>query len=110
MKKARGIKHKLLEKNTGYGKSKINNPQVIFLLGSKQITTKATWNMEKKKKKPKTVTWNDRKMKTPIWLINYKRPIERKYWVKGIHFKSKTFDFKHFQIILNMQHQMKAPF
>lgn len=40
--KARRIQHKLLEKKTAYDKSKINNPQVIFLLGSKQITTKAT--------------------------------------------------------------------
>lgn len=45
--KARRIQHKLLEKKPAYDKSKINNPQVIFLLGSKQITTKATWNMKK---------------------------------------------------------------
>lgn len=29
-------------KNTGYDKSIINNPQIIFLLGSKQITSKST--------------------------------------------------------------------
>jgi len=45
--KARGIQHKLREKNTAYDKSKIHHPEVIFVLGSKQITTKATRNMRK---------------------------------------------------------------
>lgn len=80
------------------------NPRVIFLLSLKPQRLHDIW------RKSKTVTWNDREMKIPIWLIKY--PIESKYWVERIHFNlsAKQFEFKHFQIIFNMQHHLRVHF
>lgn len=44
--------------------------------------------------------------------IKYKHPVESKYCVEGIHFNisAKYFEFKHLQIIFNMQHHLKVHF
>lgn len=76
------------------------------------VQNKSPQRLHEIRRKSKTVTWNDTKMKISVWSIKYKYPIESKYWVEGIHINisAKHIEFKHFQTIFNMQHHLKFYF